>query len=232
MNIFEISLFVMIGALLGASLPFYIEHKINSIREREKNEKKDTEQIEEIILYRKNIKDFILLGAVNGIIYGVLYYIYGITTGLFLYCACLTLLLALEVIDWNTYEIPLGINACIFILGLINVGLHLEQWSLYVIGFFAVSGFLYLLYWFSGGAWIGGGDVKLMAAAGLLLGWKLILVAFVVGCVLGSIIHLTIMAIHKGERVLAFGPYLSLGIIISMIWGEQLASWYLSLLKI
>ena len=80
------------------------------------------------------------------------------------------------------------------------------------------------------GRGIGGGDIKLMAAAGLLIGWKLNIVALMLGCVLGSIIHLSIMAMKKGERRLAFGPYLSLGIYIAMICGEQLVSWYLSIM--
>jgi hypothetical protein len=35
------------------------------------------------------------------------------------------------------------------------------------------------------------------------------------------------MAVKKAGRKLAFGPYLSMGIFIAMIWGEQLVSWYL-----
>ena len=229
-------LFTIIGIIMGIVLPNGYEKIINTILLREAQEEQ-----KETTTYRKSMKDYILLAACNGMAYLLFFVRYAVLngsvyeTGLFvavLYCACTTLLLALVVIDWNTYEIPPGINVCILLLGLIRMGFDYQNWSLYIIGFFAVSGFLYLLYRISGGTWIGGGDVKLMAAAGLLLGWKLILVAFVVGCVFGSIIHLAIIAIKKGERMLAFGPYLSLGIFFSMIWGEQLASWYLSLLKI
>ena len=224
------------GLLIGLFLPSIFEKVINQIRRRESEETK-----EELTTYCKSSKDYILLGLGNSIMYMMLYYIGGIPkepitqTGwieLIIYCITATLLLAVVVIDWNTYEIPFGINVCILLLGLIRVGLDYHNWSLYIIGFFAVSGFLFLLYWISGGSWIGGGDVKLMAAAGLLLGWKQIVVAFVVGCVLGSIIHLTIMAVSKSKHMLAFGPYLSMGIYFSMLWGEQLASWYLSLFKI
>ena len=71
--------------------------------------------------------------------------------------------------------------------------------------------------------------MKLMAATGLLLGWKLNILAFLLGCVLASVIHLTMMAIKKADRYMSFGPYLSAGIYIAMIWGEQLVSWYLSM---
>ena len=229
-------IFVVIGIVIGIIMPNIYESQINRILERDcQNDSEHT------TTYRKSRKDYIMLGTISGVAYYMLFLKNGISNGnvtvdgviiTALYCICTSLLLALVVIDWNTYEIPPGINVCILLLGLIRIGLDYENWSLYVIGFFAVSGFLYLLYRISGGTWIGGGDVKLMAAAGLLLGWKLIVVAFVVGCVFGSVIHIAIMAIEKGERMLAFGPYLSLGIYLSMLWGEQLASWYLSLLKI
>ena len=66
-----------------------------------------------------------------------------------------------------------------------------------------------------------------MAATGLLLGWKLNIIAFIMACIIGAVVHLIRMAIKKAGRKLAFGPYLSMGLIIAMIWGEQLVSWYL-----
>jgi leader peptidase (prepilin peptidase)/N-methyltransferase len=78
---------------------------------------------------------------------------------------------------------------------------------------------------------MGGGDVFLMAAAGLLLGWKNIILAFVLGCIIGSVVHITIMKIKKDtDNVLPFGPYLSAGIVIAMIFGDKMINWYLSTL--
>jgi leader peptidase (prepilin peptidase)/N-methyltransferase len=69
--------------------------------------------------------------------------------------------------------------------------------------------------------------VKLMAACGLLLGWKLIIFAFLLGCVLGAVIHVIRMKVSGESRVLALGPYLSMGTFIAAIWGNQMISWYL-----
>lgn len=145
-----------------------------------------------------------------------------------LYCLCSSALLALSVIDWRSFEIPIAFNIFIGILGIIRLLTDLEHWYVYIIGLFSVSGFLYILYIITNGRGIGGGDVKLMAAAGLLVGWKYILLSLVLGCVLGSVIHLALMKIQNKERVLAFGPYLSAGIFISMIMGDQIISWYLN----
>jgi len=165
----------------------------------------------------------------NGIFYVILYLAGGMTVETVLYCLCASALLALSVIDWRTREIPIGFNIFILLLGLVRLVTDIGNWSQYVIGLFAVSGFLFLLFLITKGRGIGGGDIKLMAATGLLLGWQLNIIAFLLGCVLGSIIHLTLMAVKKADRVLAFGPYLSMGVYMAMIWGEQLVSWYLSM---
>ena len=104
------------------------------------------------------------------------------------------------------------------------------NWSNYVLGFFVVSIVLLLLLIISKGRAIGGGDVKLMAAAGLLIGWKLIVLAFFIGCILGSVIHVIRMKVSQAEHVLAMGPYLSAGILIAALWGNQFINWYFGLL--
>ena len=68
-----------------------------------------------------------------------------------------------------------------------------------------------------------------LVAAGLLLGWKGILLALAVGSVTGSVVHITLMKLKKKDRVLAFGPYLSAGIFLAMLYGRELMEWYLRL---
>lgn len=68
-----------------------------------------------------------------------------------------------------------------------------------------------------------------MAAAGLLLGWKEIIFAMAVGSIAGAVIHTLRMKISKEDRVLAFGPYLALGILAAMLYGETFTAWYVAL---
>jgi leader peptidase (prepilin peptidase)/N-methyltransferase len=89
---------------------------------------------------------------------------------------------------------------------------------------------LLAIYLISGGRAIGGGDVKLMAACGLLLGWQNIVLALGIGCIVGSVIHIARMKLSGAGQVLAMGPYLAIGIFIASIFGNQLISWYLSLM--
>jgi len=173
-----------------------------------------------------------IIEGVNGILYVLIFAVNGINMVSILYCLMASALLALSVIDFRTYEIPLGFNIFIGCLGVIRLVLDLENWSEYVIGFFAVSAVLELLFIVSQGRAIGGGDIKLMAAAGLLVGWKLIIIAFFIGCILGSVIHITRMKITNADHVLAMGPYLSMGILIAALWGNDFIQWYIGLLGV
>lgn len=168
-----------------------------------------------------------LIEALNGILYVVIFIANGVSVESLLYCLLTSALIALSVIDFRTYEIPLGINLFILALGLVRVCLDYRNWLDYGIGFLAVSVFLYLLFVLSKGRAIGGGDIKLMAVCGLLLGWKNIILAFFIGCILGSVIHVVRMRLTKADHVLAMGPYLSMGIFIAMLWGEKAIRWYI-----
>ena len=150
----------------------------------------------------------------------------------FLNCLVCSGLIVLSVIDWRTYEIPFKINVYIFVLAVIKVvsrGLIVGDWSAcleYVIGFFAVSVPLLIILLASKGRAMGGGDVKLMAAAGLFLGWKLAIVALLFGCLYGSVIHIIRMKVSGQGSKLAMGPYLAAGIVTAMWFGEKLVTWY------
>ena len=173
-----------------------------------------------------------IIEGVNGALYVLIFAVNGFSLVSILYCLMASALLALSVIDWRTYEIPFGFNVFIGILGIVRLVTDLGNWADYVLGFLVVSAIPELLLLASRGRAIGGGDVKLMAAAGLLLGWKLILLAFLLGCILGSVIHIIRMKVSGAEHMLAMGPYLSAGILLSALWGSQFIQWYCGLLGI
>lgn len=141
-------------------------------------------------------------------------------------------LIVVSVIDWRTFEIPIGTNIFILVLGIVRLVLELiifgtdGNWLEYVIGFFVVSIPLAIIYYASKGRAIGGGDVKLMATAGLFLGWKLALVALITGCLYGSIIHIIRMKVSGEGKQLAMGPYLSAGIVTALWFGKYIVEWY------
>lgn len=173
-----------------------------------------------------------VIEALNGVLYCIIFAEYGFSIETLLYALLFSALITLSVIDFRTYEIPLGINIFILALGLVRVVTDYTNWLGYAIGLFCVSGFLYLIYLVTKGRGIGGGDIKLMAVCGLLLGWKLVILSFVLGCIIGSVIHLIRMKVSGEGHVLAMGPYLAVGVMISTLYGERLIHWYLSCLGI
>jgi len=172
-----------------------------------------------------------LIELLNGIMYLATFVLFGLDITTLLYCGLFSALIALSVIDFRTYEIPVGFNVFILLLGIIRVVTDLNNWSEYVIGLVAVSVPLLLIFYATKGRGIGGGDVKLMGAVGLLIGWKLVVLAFFLGCLLGSVIHIARMKISGESHVLAMGPYLSDGIAIAVFAGERMISAYIGYLN-
>lgn len=168
-----------------------------------------------------------MVESVNGFFY--LWILHRTGYGLLgiLYCLCVSALIVIAVIDWRTFEIPPGCNLFIGGLGAARLLLDFSGWREQVIGLFAVSGLFLLVYLITKGRGIGGGDIKLMAAAGFLIGWQKILLALAIGSIAGSIIHITLMKLKNKNHILAFGPYLAFGIFCAMLYGDELIGWYL-----
>jgi leader peptidase (prepilin peptidase)/N-methyltransferase len=145
-----------------------------------------------------------------------------------LYCGLASMLIALSVIDWRIFIIPNGMNLVIFLLGVVRVVTDSDNWLTYVIGMVSVGGVFLLLHILTGGNGLGMGDVKMVAAAGLLLGLPKMILAILVGSVAGILIHSRRMK-HGADRKLAFGPYLAGGIWFATLFGEQIITAYLGL---
>ncbi len=163
-----------------------------------------------------------LVELLNGILFVLVYRKFGISLHGILYAAFASALLAGGWIDARTKRIPNAISIFVLLLGIGRILLQPAEVWFRLLGMLSVSLPLLLLYLITRGGAIGGGDIKLMAGAGLLLGPYLSLLAFALACIIGSVIHLFRMAVFHAGRELAFGPYLSIGCGIALFWGEQI----------
>ena len=141
-------------------------------------------------------------------------------------------LLYTALIDVETLEIPDRIHVIILVLAVLST-IHSAETAITnrLLGAVIVSvPMLLIALWVPGG--FGGGDIKLMAASGLLLGTKEIVVAAFVSILAGGIYsaYLLIRKQAQRETQFAFGPFLCTGLAFSVFWGHALAGWYLSLL--
>lgn len=171
-----------------------------------------------------------LIEALNGVLYVIVFMANGFTGSSIIYCLMTSALIVITVIDERTFRIPVSMNLFLGLLGVIMTICDYRHIISHLIGLLCVSLFLYALYYFSSGQAIGGGDIKLMAAAGLILGWKNIILAFLLACILGSVIHTIRMKVSKKNNLLAMGPYLSAGIWIAALWGNRFWSWYIGMM--
>jgi len=170
----------------------------------------------------------------NALLYLAVWQNYGLTFPALITAILFSVLIIIAFIDLAHQIIPDGLVLLIFILGVVNAIYQIVSfgvpWYTFVIGFFAASVPLFILGLIYPDG-MGGGDIKLMAAAGLFMGWKLILLSLFIGSLYGGVVSIFIIARKKGsmKSAIPFGPMLSLGIITCALAGEKLLSWYLSL---
>lgn len=103
-----------------------------------------------------------------------------------------------------------------------------------LIGGVAIFLFFAIQFFLSRGNWVGGGDLRLGALIGVLLGWQLGLLALVIAYLLGAIVSLILLIRKKVTRksAIPFGPFLVTGTIATIFFGSQILNWYLSTLTI
>ncbi len=171
-----------------------------------------------------------LVELANSAMYVWIYLIFGSSIETVLYMFLASALLTISVIDFKHMIIPDSIVVFIGILAIINLIFNIKLWLYFVVGFFVVSVILLVIAIITKGG-MGGGDIKMMAVAGLLIGWDKILLALMLGAILGSVVGVTLIALKIIERkqFIPFGPFLAAGVFASALYGEEIIGWYLKL---
>ena len=138
------------------------------------------------------------------------------------------------------FEHLLIYNRFLIIIGVLSIVAiffdRFTKWYDHLIGAVAFGGFFLLIYY--GAIWVlkreglGFGDVKFAFVAGLLLGWQRMLFAMLIASVSASIILLIVRHVRGDEqdREYPFGPFISVGIAVALLFGAPVINWYASLL--
>ena len=130
-------------------------------------------------------------------------------------------------------EIPDEISLpTIALAGLVGFFGHLHSWDSLLIGLMVPVLFFGILFVASNGRWLGGGDVRIGAIMGFVLGWPNILIGLFLAYLLGSIVSVVGLLTKKLSRksAIPFGPFLFLGTYIAMFWGQDILGWYLGMI--
>lgn len=78
---------------------------------------------------------------------------------------------------------------------------------------------------------MGGGDIKLLAMIGAFLGWQAVPVTLLIGSLGGAVVGIALMLVQRRDSrtPIPFGPFLALGALCALFWGDALIAWYLDL---
>jgi len=163
--------------------------------------------------------------------------IFGVTVTEVLYLAFSLFVVAVMIVvfvyDLKHYLIldkvllPAGVIAVIAMLFLPQIDIWRALLSSAIVG-----GFFLVLVLISKERWMGWGDVKLGFLVGLILPWPLTIVLLLLAFVGGSVISLLLVGlkIKSMKDAVPFGTFLAAATIVTLIWGQALASWYLGFL--
>lgn len=181
-----------------------------------------------------------VIESLNGLLFVLTFWVFDINAESIITCVLMSLLVVVGFMDWDTMEIDeriLGLIALLVIPSHIFtdqstveqriIGSLIISVPFFIIG--EVSRVFIKKKFGEDFRAIELGDTLLMISAGAYLGTKAVIVSALIGIVIAAIAGL-INKIVSGESKFAFGPFLSIGIAIGALWGNDIAQWYIGLL--
>ena len=188
---------------------------------------------------------YILIELLGGVLFLVVFWKFGATVATPVMWIWIALMIVGSMIDFDHKLLPDFVTVGGMVLGVAAGGVdscRLQSfapvaWSF--VGLVFGFGLLWLIRWLGSKAFkreaMGMGDVFLMGAVGALFGPVAVLVTLILSSVFGSIVGLSMVALSKtkfGKFVeIPSGPYICMGCLAWMFFGNELVNWYINLLK-
>ena len=144
--------------------------------------------------------------------------------------------IVLTLFDFKKFLLPFLIIKPLLVISLLTLTVCLffannrSYYFFHLISGLMLGGILYLLYIFSDGKWLGGGDVSLGALIGLQLSSPTFIPLVLLISSIGGLLFLFILNRIKkvGFKVkIPFGPFLMFGCFIMVLFGTKIINWYL-----
>lgn len=158
----------------------------------------------------------------------------GFTSELLIALTLISLLVIIFVSDITYMLIPDKILLFFSVIFIIErLFIPLEPWWDSLLGAFVGFLLLLIIAIVSKGG-MGGGDVKLFAVLGFVLGTKLVLLTFFLATLFGALIGVIGMLLGKLSRKkpIPFGPFIALGSLLVYFWGTEMMDWYIHIFLI
>ncbi len=172
---------------------------------------------------------------------------FGLTPIALAYCVMLAGFIVATFVDFEHRIIPDEVSIGGMFVGLIFSffipemhGIHNQPWVFMphlislgwsLVGVLVGGGSIYLMGLLGDAIFkkesMGGGDVKLMAMVGAFMGWKLALLTFFLAPFFGAV-YGVVEKIRTKDSAIAYGPFLVLGALISLFYGDRIILWIIS----
>jgi prepilin signal peptidase PulO-like enzyme (type II secretory pathway) len=109
---------------------------------------------------------------------------------------------------------------------------NFKVFILSIVAALVAGGFFLTINLISKGKWMGTGDISIGVLIGLILGLSQTILALFLAFLIGAVVSIVLLIFKKKKMKseIPFGPFLILGTIISIFWGNILLTWYLNLL--
>jgi leader peptidase (prepilin peptidase)/N-methyltransferase len=169
----------------------------------------------------------------TGIVFVLIYNQYGMSMDTLKFLILAVFLIVIGFIDFYTTDVyAVTIYPCLaigVIFTLINKFYLHNDINSYFIGLIVGLGVIGLIALITGA--MGGGDVEIAALCGIYLGWSNMLVMIFFAFIVGAIISLILIALKKKTKKdpIAFGPFLAIGAMIAILFGNQIIKFYLNI---
>lgn len=177
-----------------------------------------------------------MIEILNAFLYLLVYIKYGFTVDFFFYALIFSILIIIAMIDLKEMIIPDILVLCLVGLTIIyKLALYIlfdqSPQLLDSVGGLVLSALLFILIILLSKGGMGGGDVTLIGSLGFIVGIKMIFVTILLSFILGAIISVFLLVAKiKGRKdPIPFGPFIVLGFLIVVFWGEQLLGWYINM---
>lgn len=158
---------------------------------------------------------------------------FGLTVHALVVFVFIATLIVVALIDLDHRIIPDAISLPgILFFFLAALAVPTVTWQSSIIGILAGGGSLFGVAWvyqfMTGREGMGGGDIKLLAMIGAMTGWQGVVFTLFAASAVGTAIGILLM-IRSGRGMklaIPFGPFLALGAVIYLFFGECLIDWY------
>ncbi|XZF77965.1 prepilin peptidase [Bacillus sp. AL-1R] len=173
-------------------------------------------------------KQYVFIEILTGILFVLSIYEAGFHKDLMITISIISLLIIIVVTDVNYMIIPNRILLFfLFIFSIERILIPLDPWWSSIVGAIGAFAVLLLINVITRGG-MGGGDIKLFSVLGIILGWELTFITFMLACFSGSIYGLVVILSGKLKRQnpIPFGPFIAIGGLVSSFYSENLLELY------